>query len=69
MMISNREQEILQLIAHEYTTKEIAKKLYISRHTADTHRKNLLCKMGVKNTAGLVRRAFEIELLKVACHA
>ena len=65
MNISSREQEILKLIAYEYTTKQIAKNLYISQHTADTHRKNLLCKMDVKNTAGLVRKAFEFEILKV----
>lgn len=62
-IISPREKEVLQLIAHECTSKEIATRLYISTHTALAHRKNLLYKLQVKNTAGLVRRAFEIGIL------
>lgn len=57
--ISKREREVLELIANEFTTAEIAKKLYISCHTAQTHRKNMMCKLNVKNTAGLVRVGFE----------
>lgn len=57
--ISTREREVLQLIAFEFTAKEIAHKLYISPHTVDSHRKNLLEKLKVKNTAGMVRVAFE----------
>jgi len=64
--ISHREQEVLMLVANECTTNEIAKKLYISTHTAITHRKHLLEKLGVKNTAGLVRRAFEVGILSVS---
>ena len=63
--ISPREQEVLHLIAFENSTKEIAKELFISEHTVITHRKNLLMKMDVKNTAGLIRRAFETGLFKV----
>jgi DNA-binding NarL/FixJ family response regulator len=55
--ITKREQEILELIVDEYTNQEIAQQLYISIPTVETHRKNLLLKMGVKNTAGLVREA------------
>lgn len=55
--ITKREQEILELIVEEYTNQEIADRLYISIPTVETHRKNLLLKMGVKNTAGLVREA------------
>lgn len=62
---TKREREILHLIAHEHTTKEIAKQLYISYETVQTHRKNLLMKLEVKNTAGLVRRAFERRILVV----
>ena len=62
-LISPREREVLHLIAYEYTAKEIASQLYISNHTAITHRKNLMEKLHVKNTAGLVRRAFELGLL------
>lgn len=63
MKVSTREQEVLNLIAYEYTSKEIAQQLIISNHTAISHRQNLMEKMGVKNTAGLIRRAFELGLL------
>jgi len=65
-LISNREKEVLLLVAHEWTSQEIAQKLHISSHTAISHRKNLLEKFGVRNTAGLVRRAFEVGLLSVS---
>lgn len=64
-VISDREKEILYLIAHENTAKEIASKLYISNHTAVSHRKNLIKKLSVKNTAGLVRRGFELGLISL----
>lgn len=62
--ISKREIEILRLIANEFTTKEIANELFISRHTADSHRKNLMNKLKVKNSAGLVRVGFEKGYLR-----
>jgi len=67
--ISHREKEILHLVAHEQTTNEIATQLYISYHTVISHRKRLMEKLDVKNTAGLVRRAFELGILpsKVKC--
>ena len=61
--ISNREQEVLKLIAFENTSKEIAAQLFISTHTALSHRKNLMEKLEAKNTAGLVRKGFELGLL------
>jgi len=61
--ISQREEQVLHLVAHEYSTKEIARSLYISVNTVLSHRKNLLCKMDAKNTAGLVRRGFELGIL------
>lgn len=64
--ISTREQEILHLIAHEYRSHEIAKELFISVNTVQTHRRNLLDKLRVKNVAGLVRRGFEIGVLNLA---
>ncbi len=64
--ISTREQEILQLIAHEYRSHEIAQMLFISVNTVQTHRRNLLDKLRVKNVAGLVRRGFEIGVLNLA---
>ena len=60
--ITRREQEVLSLIVEEHTTGEIAKKLFISYCTVETHRINLIQKLGVKNTAGLVRVAFEAGL-------
>ena len=61
--ISKREKEILQLISEEHTTAQIAQELYISVTTVETHRKNLLRKLGLKNTAGLMRFAFENSLV------
>ncbi len=63
--ISIREKEILDLIAKEYTIKEIAALLYISIETVKSHRKNLLYKLRVKNTAGMIRRAFELGILQL----
>jgi DNA-binding NarL/FixJ family response regulator len=62
-VLSKRELEILRLIAAEYTNEEIANKLFISKRTVDTHRQNLLNKLGVKNTAGLVKYAIELKLM------
>jgi len=62
-MISNREIEVLELIAHEFTTKEIARKLFVSPHTIDSHRKKLMEKWNVKNSAGLVRVGFQSGVL------
>ena len=52
--ISERELEIIQLIAQGYINKEIADKLFISNHTVNTHRKNIMQKLGINNTAGIV---------------
>ena len=57
--LSKREIEVLKLIADGFTNEEIANKLFISKRTVDTHRQNLLNKLSVKNTAGLVRYALE----------
>lgn len=62
--ITYRESEVLELISLEHTTHEIAEILNISDHTASDHRKNLLHKMGARNVAGLIRRAYELGLLK-----
>ena len=55
--ISPRERQVLKLIADGFSSKEIADMLYISNHTAVSHRKNLIEKFQVKNTAHLVKRA------------
>ncbi len=61
--LTGRELEILNLIGKEYSSQEIAEKLFISFHTVESHRANLMYKAGVKNTAGLVRWAVENDLL------
>ncbi len=53
--LTSREMEILEHISAEQTNKEIAAILYISPRTVETHRRNLIHKLGVKNTAGLVK--------------
>lgn len=57
--LTAREVEIMKLIARELTSQEIAEQLYLSHFTVDTHRKNIISKLGVKNTAGLIRYAYE----------
>jgi DNA-binding NarL/FixJ family response regulator len=57
--LSRREQEILNLIAKEMTTTEIAAHLFISVNTAETHRASLLSKFGCRNIAGLIKAAME----------
>lgn len=61
--LSRREKEVLRLIVDEHTTQEIADKLFISFGTVETHRRNILAKLGARNTAGLVRIALEYKLL------
>lgn len=63
--ITDREQEILQLIVDGFTSKEIAEKLYISPRTVDTHRANLMQKLKLNNIAELVRYAIENELVVI----
>jgi DNA-binding NarL/FixJ family response regulator len=63
--LSNREQEILELIAEELTTTEIGVRLFISERTVEGHRKNLLLKFDAKNTAGLIIKAVKDGFLKV----
>lgn len=55
--ITEREREVLELICQEMTTSDIADKLFLSHRTVESHRKNLMEKLGAKNTAGLVVRA------------
>lgn len=62
-ILTAREKEILQLIAQGMTNLEIATQLFISPLTVDSHRKNLLAKFGVKNTAAMIRLALEFKLI------
>ena len=61
--LTDREKEVLKLIADEYTTQEIADELFLSKHTIESYRKNLISKLQVKNLAGLTKHAIKIGLL------
>lgn len=63
--LTEREKEILQLIVHEKTTKEIAEQLCLSEKTIETHRGNLMQKLEVKNIAGIVRKAIMQGIVKI----
>ena len=62
-LITRREKEVLQLIAEGLTNAEIAEKLFISIPTVNTHRKSILEKFEVKNTATLIGKAARIGLI------
>jgi len=62
--LTNREREVLQLISEGQTTKEVATTLGISIKTAGTHRTNIMRKLGVHETAGLVRYAIRQGLIQ-----
>ncbi len=62
-VISSREMEVLKLIADGLTSPQIAARLFISLHTVDTHRKNLLAKFEVNNTAGLIKMAAKYNMV------
>lgn len=62
-LISRREREVLTLIADGFTNAEIAEKLFISIPTVNTHRKSLLAKFNVGNTAGLIKIAVKNNLV------
>jgi len=64
--LTAREKEVLTLIANEYSNPEIAKELFISIRTVDAHRRNLLDKLDVKNTAGLVKKAIQYDLVDIS---
>jgi DNA-binding NarL/FixJ family response regulator len=61
--ITSREMEILQLIALGLTSQDISNRLFISKNTVETHRKNLLGKLNVKNTAALLKYAYKHKLV------
>lgn len=63
VVLSERENEIIVLIAEGHTNEIIAEQLFLSKHTINTHRKNIMAKLGVKNTAGIVMYAVKTELV------
>lgn len=62
--LSDREKEVLECIASGLTTQEIGEKLFISKNTVETHRKNLLYKLKARNTAELVNNAYKQRLIQ-----
>jgi len=62
-ILSSREKEVLDLIADGMTNPQIATKLFLSLHTVDSHRKNLLTKFAVNNTASLIKMAAKYDML------
>lgn len=62
--LTRREKEILGLLATGLTTPEIAEKLFVSPWTVDGHRKSIMTKLNVKNTASLIKYAYENGLLE-----
>ncbi|MGH2643915.1 MAG: response regulator [Chitinophagaceae bacterium] len=61
--LTKREKEVLQLIGEGLTNNQIAEKLFISPLTVDSHRKNLLTKLSVNNTAALIKTAIQHRLI------
>jgi DNA-binding NarL/FixJ family response regulator len=64
ILLTERESEIIVWISEGYTNGQIAEKLFLSNHTINTHRKNIMAKLGVKNTAGIVMYAVKMDLVK-----
>ena len=67
-IISKREKEVLCLISHGNTNKQIAAKLCLSIHTVNTHKRHLLEKLNASNSALLIRKAFELGMLRIHSH-
>ena len=63
-ILTRREIKVLQIIAMEMTNDEIAQKLFVAKRTIDTHRQNLINKLHVKNTVGLVKAAYKLNLVE-----
>lgn len=62
-ILSKREIEVLKLVCKEFSNAEIAEQLFLSVSTVETHRKNLIAKLGVNNTVGLVKFALKNKLI------
>jgi DNA-binding NarL/FixJ family response regulator len=61
--VTDREAEIIRLVAEGYSNKQIAEMLFLSTHTVTTHRKNIMNKLGINNTAGLVLYAVRENII------
>lgn len=56
-ILTRREKEVVKLIAEEFSTDQIAEKLFLSKRTIETHKKNIFLKLQVHNSAGLIKKA------------
>lgn len=63
VLLTLREKEILKLIAKEYSNQKIAEELFISERTVETHRKNIFRKTNTKSIVGLIKYAYEFNLI------
>lgn len=61
--LTRREKEVLEAMAEELTTQEISEKLFVSPKTIETHRMNIMSKLGAKNSVGIIKIAIENNLL------
>nr|WP_321236985.1 response regulator transcription factor [uncultured Psychroserpens sp.] len=61
--LTRREHDVLVGISEELTTQQISEKLFISPKTVETHRMNIMSKLGAKNSVGIIKIAIEKELL------
>lgn len=62
--LTDREIDVIKLIAQEYTTQEIADQLFLSKHTIESYRKNLISKLNVRNLAGLTKYALKMGYIE-----
>lgn len=65
MTLTKREKQILELIANELTTEQIAQNLHISIPTVESHRRNMFRKLGVQSVVGLVKEALKKNWIKI----
>jgi len=63
--ITQREMQVLNLLARDLTSKELAQRLFISLETVNSHRKNIREKLGVKTSSGMICKGFELGLLQL----
>lgn len=63
VQLTRREKEVLQLVAMNHTSQEIADKLFLSKRTIDNHRNNLLLKLDARNTAELIKKSIHLKLI------
>ena len=65
VIVSNREQEVLQLMSKGLTVKEIAHYLFLSTHTIISHKKNLIEKFGARNSIELIVKAIRMNVINI----